>query len=204
MRLYRLILGMCLTLIILVLPLSIFLYGIFIKQWESPGLRRIVGVIPIPAARVGSRWVSYSDYLEHVDAERKFLSSQASRDQSAPQLTDLQIRRDALERAIHIVAIEDYATQRNVIITPLDVDRVYDTMRQQAGTSTTAEEFRKILSDQFGWSDQEVKRYFIRPALLEESLVNKKKEETGDENGFQTEIRERLQHTDVIRYIRIT
>lgn len=203
MRIYRWIIGICLGIALVILSVGTLLYGAFIKQWSGPTFRGIVKVIPVPAARLGFHWVRYSDYLAHLDAERKFFSSEAGKAPNVPRLTDLQVRQDTLERVIHVAAVEDFAKERQIVVTPLDVDRMYDSFLRQSGTSTTPEEFHKILQDQFGWTEDQFKRYFVQPALLEDALAKKKETETKDATAFSKELEARVLQPDVIRYLKI-
>lgn len=203
MRIYRWIIGILLACLLVVLPLCVLSYGVFIQQWDGSAFRKVVQIIPVPAARVGSRVVRYSDYLQHLDAERKFMSSEAGKVEGVPQLNDLQIRQDALERSIRITAIELYAEERGVVVTPLDIDRSLDTVRQSSGTSTTAEEFQKILEDQFGWTEEEFKAHFLYPSLLEDGLIKKKQAEGAEVDAFAIELETRANGPDVKRYLKI-
>ncbi len=203
MRIYRWIIGILLACLVIILPLCVLSYGVFIQQWDGPAFRKVVEILPVPAARIGSRVVRYSNYLQHLDAERKFMSSEAGKAEGVPRLNDLQIRQDALERSIRIAAIELYAEERGIVVTPLDVDRSFDTVRQSSGTSTTAEEFRKILDDQFGWTEEEFKKHFLYPSLLEDGLVKKKQAENQEADAFAKELEARANGPDVKRYLKI-
>lgn len=201
MRIYRWILGVCLGCLVILIPAITLFFGTYVAQWDGPGFRKVVAVVPVPAARIGTSWVLYHDYLEHLDAERKFLQSPGGQVDGMPKLTDKEMRRDALERAIRIRAIEIFAAQRDIVVTPLDVSRAYDSLRIQNGTSTTPAEFHEVLNEQFGWNEQEFKSYFIRPSMLEDGLIKKAAEGTEDATIFTRELEARVNASDVTRYL---
>lgn len=126
-----------------------------------------------PAAKVEGRTVSYGMYLEHVDAQRAFLSGPLVADTGVQRdITDAE-RQEALDRAIRIEAVEGLAVESGVVVTPLDVDRAYDELVARAGTSTTPGEIDVFLKAQFGWNEEEYKQYLLRPAFIEEILRSK-------------------------------
>jgi hypothetical protein len=182
---------------------AIFTYGVFAYQWDFPMARRFAAVTHIPAARVGSKFIPYTEYLAELDAEKRFLSGPAARAQGLPQELTKEVRVQALERLIRIASVEEFSVTRNLVVTPLDVDRVYDGLVAQAGTSTTPEEIHSFLNDQFGWNEQEFKHYVVRPALMEDVLKQKKMQETQDPNAFEDELQARIAKPDVVRYLKI-
>lgn len=204
MRIYRWIVGICLVCLAIMIPVGVVFYGAYVKHWEGPGFRRIVHVIPLPAARVGSTWITYDTYLHHLDAERELFHSPTGQADGMPKLTDLELHQDALERLIRITAIEQFAKQRDIVITPLDVDRAFDGLRLQNGTSTTVQEFQGVIKDRFGWTQDEYKTYFLAPAMLEDGLNKKSEAETNASSTFPQELDARISQPDVVRYIKFS
>ncbi len=156
----------------------------------------------LPVARVGTRAVSYDDYLAHLGSLRTFMSGPAAAAQGLSGPIGPAEKQSALDRAIRLTAIEEMAATANLTATPLDVERGYSGLLAQAGTSTTPGEIRDLLRDQFGWSEQDFKKFVIRPAMMEDALRSKRTLETGDETSFDKEVEERLKRSDVVRYLR--
>jgi len=150
---------------------AFLLVSIYALKSEHPIVRAVGS--SFPAAKVEGRNVSYGMYLEHVDAQKVFLSGPMVADSGAVHgITDLE-RKEALERAIRIEAVEGLAAESSVEVTPLDVDRAYDELVARAGTSTSAEEIQVFLKAQFGWDEAEYKKHLLRPAFIEEILRSK-------------------------------
>jgi hypothetical protein len=179
-----------------------FAYGVQQKRWDTPFVRTLAAWLRVPAAKVGKRTVTYVEYLAHEDALRRFLAGPAARAQGLSEQPDAELRQQTLDRAIRIAAVEEFASARDFIVTPLDVDRAYDELIARAGTSTTPEEIRSFLLDQFGWEEEQFKQYVVRPAMIEDGLRQKKYRETNDPEAFTRELAARLRAPDVKRYLK--
>jgi len=181
---------------------TVLLQGIFQHQWDSSFVRRLAAWFPIPAARVGNRVIPYATYLVHADAEARYLSGPTARSQGVSATMTAENKSLALDRAIRTVAVEEFANERGIVVTPLDVDRVYDGLIALAGTSTTPGEIDAMLRDEFGWSAAEFKTYVVRPAFTEKLLQQKESSSSTDATAFTKELEGRLQKPDVIRYLK--
>jgi hypothetical protein len=177
-------------------------YGIYFKQWESPFVRKMASVFGIAAAKVGKDEVPYVLYLAHTDAAREIIKQPYAKELGAPDMLTPQLKSDALDFAIRTVAVEQFAQERNVQVMPLDVDRAFGRIRDQAGTSTSPEEIRAILETQFGMDEEHFKAYIVRPAVLEDLLKQKALDDTKQPDAFTNELDERLKKTDVVRYLK--
>jgi hypothetical protein len=166
---------------------------------ETQPMASLVGWLP--AARVGSKTISYAEYLRHVDAQRVFLSGPTARAQGAPEALGDAERSAALERAIRIAAISDMADKAGLVVTSLDVDRSYLGLIDRAGTSTTPQEIHDFLHDQFGMDEASFKEMVVRPAILEDTLRQKTATETHDDQAFDKALNDRLSQPDVVRYV---
>lgn len=175
--------------------------SVYVFQNEDAVTRSLAGWLRLPAARVGSRVVTYDDYLAHLGSLRLFLEGPLAAAQGLGGPVGPAEKASALDRAIRIVAIDEMAVDAALSATPLDVERAYDGLVAQAGTSTTPGELQDFLRDQFGWNEAEFKRYVIRPALLEDALRAKRTRETSDETSFDRELEERMKREDVVKYL---
>lgn len=189
------------VIVLIILGVSVLVYGVRHQHWDSPFVRTVAKTLRLSAARVGTRSIPYTDYLIHVDAVRQFLSGPAARAQGYPPELTPDLRAEALDRAIRIAAVEEFAEQRQVIITSLDVDRGYDVFLETA-SSTPPEQIRNFIRDGFGWNEEQFKRYVVRPTMIEDRLNKKKLLETKDAQAFQTELQTRLSQPDVVRYLK--
>src|SRR5574337_597651 len=119
---------------------GVFSYLILVKQMDTPFIRQVAAAVHFPVARVGSHYVTYMDYLAHLDAETQFVHSPTARAQGVPDVVNGQVRSDALDRAMRVAAVEDMAQKAGIEVTPLDESRAFDDLFAQAqATSTPAE-----------------------------------------------------------------
>jgi len=176
-------------------------YGIFVKQWESGPVRTIALWTHFPAARVGWRVVTYADYLNQLDAERRFLSGPSAKAQGFPPEPTTQMRKDNLERAVRIAAVEDLAARNKFKITSADIEAAYTGLVARAGTSTTPEEIKSFLMDQFGWEVSDFKLFVIRPALMEDGL-RQKFLASSSTAPLDQQLQDRMDSNDVKRYLK--
>lgn len=177
-------------------------YGIYRAQWDSALVRQVPMVSRLPVARVDGRTVQFHDYLLQLDAARTFLSGPAAKAQGlSPEIT-ADVKRLSYERAIRIAAIDALAAREQLVVTPLDVDRAYDGLVAYAGTSTTNDEIQAFLRDQFGWDIPSFKQHIVRPALIEDTLKQRRLAASSDAEAFDRELEAFLQGEPVERYMR--
>lgn len=191
-RRFSLIIGGSLFVVALFLGFAVLLFGVYVRQWDGPVTRVVAGALRLPAARVGNSSVRYTDYLVHLDAQRRFLSGPAARALGLPDTLNSTEKTKALDRAIRIVAVDQLAAEKKFTLTPLDVEREYSQLVERAGTSTTPEEIRQYLQDNFGWDEQNFKQYLMRPALTEDALRQMATNAGGDVKTFEKDLQTRL------------
>lgn len=166
----KILIGSAVILVLIALSASLYV-SVYYWKSEHPFIRFVAS--SFPAAKIDGRTISYGTYLEHIDAQRAFLSGPMTADTGVVRdITDTE-RKQALERAIRIEAVAVLASEAKVEVTPLDVDRAYDDLVARAGTSTSAEEIQAFLKAQFGWDEAEYKKYLLQPAFTEEILRSK-------------------------------
>ncbi|PIP60887.1 hypothetical protein COX00_00915 [Candidatus Uhrbacteria bacterium CG22_combo_CG10-13_8_21_14_all_47_17] len=189
-------------LVLLLVAGSLGLYtAMYRYRSDAPVIRSIVKVIPFPAAKVDSTTISYNDYLTHVDALKRYLSGPAAAANGVgPEPTDADLS-GALDRAIRIEAVHQIAAERNVSVTPVDIERTYADLVQKAGTSTTPGEIETFINDQFGWTVAQFKNYILGPAILEDTLRLQMQTETGSATAFDDALTERMSANHVKRYL---
>ncbi|MCC6563973.1 hypothetical protein IT087_03710 [Candidatus Uhrbacteria bacterium] len=176
--------------------------SVYVLHSEDPLTVSLARWMNLPVARVGTKTVSYDDYLSHLGSLRTFMSGPAAAAQGLAGTIGPNEERSALERAIRLSAIEEMAESAGLIATPLDVERAYAGLIAQGSASSTPGEIQDLLRDQFGWEEKDFKEFVIRPALMEDALRAKRARETGDEMAFDKELEERLKRPDVVRYLR--
>ncbi len=195
------IIGASAVVIGLIATAGVYAYRVYVKQDDEPWIRQTAAWTHVPAARIGSRWIGYAEYLKHIDAVGLALKGPQARAQGLPLVPDAEMKRQTLERLLRMNAVEEFASARGIALTAADVDRAYGELIARAGTSTNVGEVESFLREQFGWDVEDFKLNVIRPAMLEDGL-RKKKEEVKDPETFEKELEARLRKDDVRRYIR--
>ncbi len=193
-----------LAFLILIFGLGGVLLGreIFVKRTDTPIIRQIARFTHVPVASVGSRWITYFEYLKQTDAQRQYLQGKEAEALGVAGAPTMQMQQSIYDQLIRVAAIEDLAQKNGFEVTPLDVDRSYNELINQAGTSTQPGEVQAYLKENFGWDEAEFKRYIVRPALLKNGMIEKRKKDTGKDDAFETEVNARLQEGDVSRWLR--
>lgn len=177
------------------------LFSVYVRHSES-GIVRNAGSW-LPAAKVGSKTVTYGEYLDHVGAAAKFMAIQGPAEGLSGAMTDAE-RAGALERAIRIEAVQGMADEKNIIVTALDLDRAIDQTLMQAGTSTTIGEFREYLDKVYGWTEDEFKRFILGPAMLEEAVKRTYVRDGKTEADFTAELDRRMEEPHAKRYLKFS
>ncbi len=179
-----------------------FLFRVYIRQDDRPAIRAMASWMRLPVAKVGTRWIGYAEYRQHLDALRLFLRGSVAREQGLPLVPDASMKEQTLNRLLRTNIVEAFAKERGIAVSKTDVDDAYSELMSRAGTSTSAGEIDAFLRDQFGWNVEDFKRNIIRPAMLEDGLRKKKEVETKDAEAFEKELQARLLQDDVKRYLR--
>ena len=192
----------CSVLVLFLGAASVWTYGIFKAHWDTPVVRGIASFTRFPAARVGSHFVLYSDYLNHLDAERRFLKGDNAKAQGLPSIPDVDMQKQTLERVMRISAVEDYAKANNFSVTPADLDSAFLSLVRQGGASSTVAELDAFVRDEFGWDESQFKQNVLRPALLEDGLKTKLAKESPSSTPFGDVLDARLQAPDAVRYLK--
>lgn len=181
-----------------------FAYGITHHQWDGTATRRFARMTGFPAARLASKKIPYTDYLELMDAQKILLATEAAKQQGLNAVPDIDRRKGALETLLKNNAIEDIAEREKIVITPLDVDRFFDQLTGLASTSTTTtvQSVDEYLRDNFGWTQTEYKKYVVRPGMLRE-IIDQKRTQNKDTNAIDAEVDQRVLQPDVKRYLQL-
>lgn len=175
---------------------------ILVKRADGTFVRQVSRITHFPVARVGSHFITYTDYLIQTDAQRTYLEGKeaAALGMKGPATPEMQ--QSVYDQLIRVAAIEDLAKKYDFQVTTEDIDRSYNELINQAGTSTKPGEVEAYLRDNFNWSPTEFKQYIIRPALLKNGLVEKRKKDTGVDDALEKELITRIAAPDVSRWLR--
>lgn len=157
------ILGIILGLLVLLLAfLGIMAWGIYKLDWQGPFIENLVSIVPYPAARVGSSYVSFYDYLKDLGAASKYYEKQRrSGFSNIPSAADL--KKIVLEdRLVKNILVQKIAAELGIKITASDVQNKLDEIIKNQGSK---EGLVNFLNNFYGLSISEYEKYFILPNL---------------------------------------
>lgn len=173
-------------------------YAVYVRRSDAPVVRRAASFFPV--ARVGSRFIPYVNFLRSRDTLRVYLRSEAAQQEGYAQSVTSEIEKNALERLVRQVALEELAAQRQVSVSD---EEVRDSFAQLVrSTSTTVPNIAAYLKETFQWTEGEFRSLVLRPAMLEERLAATFASSTRDQQrAMDAYLRNRLAKPDVKLYI---
>lgn len=176
-------------------------WAVSVKHDDSPVIRKLADVLPIPAAKLGSKPILYRDFLHARDTLRTFLASPAAKEQQLQVPLDENLEKNVLEKMLVQAALEELAGKKNVTVTDAEL-RQYFSEVVSAASSTTPDVGVYLLQN-FGWNEEDFRQQVLRPALLEQRLTMAfAQENPNDQNALGAAIDARMKEKDVVRYLR--
>lgn len=133
----------------------------------SPFIYKVTQVIPFPVARTGSDFVAYENYLFEINHYTHYYRTQQNLDfnSDAGRQQLAEFKKRALDKVINDAYIKELAARKNVTVSDQEVDQRIAVARDQSRLGANDEEFRRVLKDQWNWSDQDFKRTIKTLAL---------------------------------------
>ncbi len=171
--------------VILFLALIIIGVGTYRYHWQNSFVKNWTKVFPYPAARVNYSFLRYSDYLEEVKVLTNFYNKQKE-EMGIAEVPAAEIRQRVLDRMVRNKLVQQLAKKYEIKITDADIDEVWQLMLKQGGTEA---EVDKMISELYGWNQEEFKEKIIQPYVLENKVAEKI---MADEN-FDKEAKEKAQ-----------
>lgn len=179
----------------------IFMWGVYNRHWEGPIVGTVVSIVPMPAGRLAGQPVLVRDYMRDVRSIEKFLGSEEAEQQGLAREMTMEDRKQALERLLKELALEELAFIRKIEITDEQMNEAIDVEFNPEGAKE--QEFEAYLMDTYGWSLDDFKSHVVRPALLTRHLAASYASDHGNDLGaLETYLEERISRLDVIRYIK--
>lgn len=204
----RLVVGIFAAFAILVGFTSWLLYAVYMQRSENSVVRVFAPILP--AAKVGSHTIPYSEFLDTRDTLRVYLVSQPAKDSGLAQSLTAELEKNAFDRLIREQIVNDIAAERNVSISDEEVRAQFAELVLQ--TSSTIPNVAQYLDETFKWTEEEFRARVIRPSLMESRLAASLAGATGTEatpeqldQGFallEQEVTKRETSPDVKTYLR--
>lgn len=140
---------------------------------NSKFLYRVTQVIPFPAARSGSDFVAYEDYLFEINHYTHYYQTQQNLDLNSDagkqQLAEFKKR--ALDKVINDSYIKELAARKNILVSDRELDDRIAVVRNQNRLGANDKEFQNVLKDFWNWSENDFKRS-LKSQILSEKVVS--------------------------------
>jgi len=181
---------------------GLLVYQVYGKIDESGTVRTLARVFSLPAARVGSRTVTYDSFLNTRGAVKRFINSDAGKQANVNMPPESELNKNILERLVRIAIVQEIADSKKITVSDDDVRAVFSDVVKAAASSTTPN-VADYLFKNYGWNEDEFRQQVLRPALLEQKVsVEIAKENQGDAQALENEITARRQKSDVVLYLK--
>lgn len=156
----------------LVVFMSYVLLSLYRFQSSSTFIYGVSKVLPLPAAKAGSDWVSYESYLFELRHLKHYYETQQevnfTTESGKDQLQDF--RKQAMDQAINDAYVKQLAEANDVHVTGTEVDDAVRLLRDQNRLGSSDEEFADVLKEFWGWKVDDFRRE-LRQQLLAQKVV---------------------------------
>jgi len=136
----------------------------------------VTQVIPFPAAKAGSSWVSYESYLFELRHTMHYYRYQAQPREdfsTGPGKRHLaQLRQQAMDKVLSDAYVKQLATKNHVSVSDQEVNAQVALVRQQNRLGSNDQVFKDVLSEFWGWTPDDFKRE-LKQQLLSQKVVAK-------------------------------
>jgi len=184
--------GLGALVLILLATAGVGVYRAYAKVATDNFTIAVAKILRLPAVKVGTSAVSYTDFVDDLKAIHKMqqydsnqLASGASPSAAAgANLTEEQMIEQVLWRLVNIVLVDHAAKEYDIFVEQSDVDELKAQMMKNFKDETAASE---ELNKRYGWSLAEYENKIMRPFVIQQKLSEKLKT---DEN-FRTNIQNR-------------
>lgn len=139
---------------------------------DSTFLYKVTQVIPFPAARIGSNFVAYENYLFEINHYTHYYRTQQSLDlnSEAGQQQISEFKKRALDKVINDAYVKELAESKGITVSDREVEDRITVVRNQNRLGANEKEFQSVLKDFWNWSESDFKRS-LKTQILSEKVV---------------------------------
>jgi len=144
--------------------------GIYQFGWQSQFIRQVEAVIPYPVAMVDYHLVSVSDFRKRFDAYKQAIVYNQDFDFSDPKNADLILEQKTslLDRMIELKVAEISAKQKGLTVSDSEILDEFERVAMKSGVNIS--DFNIVLSNVYGWNEQDFIDQVLVPQLYEQKL----------------------------------
>jgi len=163
------ILSSLLTLVVSVAFLGYSVFALYVQKSTSTLMYRVTQILPFPAAKVGSSFMPYEEYMFEIRQYVHYFENQEKLDFSLPenkQQLESQ-RKEALDRAIKKYYIRKLAKANKITVSEDEVNKEVELYQSQNKLGSEEQVLRDVLKDYYGWTINDFKRQLTSRILSE-------------------------------------
>ncbi|PIR04054.1 MAG: hypothetical protein COV59_02615 [Candidatus Magasanikbacteria bacterium CG11_big_fil_rev_8_21_14_0_20_39_34] len=164
--------GVVIVLLIVIVAGFFFLKSQVHNVSQDGFVLKAADVLHLSAASINGRSLSYTEYINQINALSKFSQEESDAFQgSYGEATDEQISNIVLARQLINLMVEQAAHDfdKNIVVTDEDIQTAKQNLLAQFGG--TEDDANTELQRVYGWSLDQYVNSIMRPALLEEKLA---------------------------------
>lgn len=134
---------------------------------------KVTKVVPFPAARIGSDFVSYESYLFEVKHYMHYYETQQNLDfkTEAGQQQLAEFKKRAMQKVVNDAYIKEIAKQKNITVSDKELDNEIAIVRSQNRLGSNDKEFEAVLRDFWDWSVGDFRRS-LKQQMLDQKVVS--------------------------------
>lgn len=156
--------------VLLVVVLVVFGVLIYAYKSENPAVKAVAQVVPYPVEQVNGRFVTYSDYLFEVDANKRAYQNNAKlNNQQQPDFNSAdgkklvtQIKQHALDKLKSDALVAQLADEKHVKVSDKEVNDLINQLYQRYGGKDT---LLKTLNQIYGWNLSDLRKVVYKQLL---------------------------------------
>jgi parvulin-like peptidyl-prolyl isomerase len=159
---------------VLVIFFALCTLSLYKFQGTGTFIYDVTKIIPFPAAKAGSSWVSYESYLFNLRRNMHYYRTQQGADfGTAEGKTQLnRLKRQAMAQVIQDAYVKQLAKEHQVSVSNQQVTDQINLLKTQNRLGSTDRVYKEVLSEFFGWSEADQRRA-LKQELLQQAVVAK-------------------------------
>lgn len=125
---------------LIVLMIIVYGVGIYKYHWNRYGTKKVIKVVPYPAAFVGPTWISISDFWFQKEFILHFYEKTGT-----PLENEVELDKQIVDRLIEEGLVDKYLRENKMIVTGDEIDKEYQNIiTQNQGEENTKNMFSEL------------------------------------------------------------
>jgi hypothetical protein len=162
------------TLLIVVVLAFLVFCGLDLYKFQSTSgfIYGVTEILPFPVAKTGDTWISYESYLFELRRNMHYYATQQQANFSTKSgKAQLKLlKQEALNEAVQAGLVKKLAKANNISISSDQVNQQLQILRSENRLGSSDSVFREVLSQYYGWSEQDFKQE-LQQQMLQQAVV---------------------------------